>query len=183
MAKEVKIVTVGDGAVGKTSVLITYSTDKFPTKYVPTVFDNFSTDVMVEAKKVIMELWDTAGQEDYDRLRPVCYQNCDAFIVCYSIVDPISLEHVQTKWIPEINKFAPDVPFVLVGTKMDLREEADECVDLATAQKMATDLGAACEVIECSAKTQNALKHVMIEAARIACTQRKTTNKRACTLL
>ena len=182
MPNKVKIVTVGDGAVGKTSILMTYSTDVFPTKYVPTVFDNFSTDVMLEDRNITMDLWDTAGQEEYDRLRPICYQNCHSFIVCYSIIDPVSLQHVESKWIPEIRKFCPGIPFVLVGTKSDLREDAQSPVDPAIAKKMGTDLGAS-DFLECSARTQAGLKNVMMCAAKIACAARKKKKRTVCVML
>ncbi|CAG2120866.1 unnamed protein product, partial [Medioppia subpectinata] len=70
-----------------------------------------------------LELWDTAGQEDFDRLRPLSYPDTDVLLLCFSIVSPDSLSNVFEKWVPEVKKFCEDVPIVLVGTKRDLRSD------------------------------------------------------------
>ncbi|EOY20640.1 RHO-related protein from plants 10 isoform 1 [Theobroma cacao] len=137
----IKCVTVGDGAVGKTCMLICYTSNKFPTDYIPTVFDNFSANVVVEGTTVNLGLWDTAGinstssfilhflktvlkgvsfyrQEDYNRLRPLSYRGADVFVLAFSLVSRASYENVLKKWIPELQHYAPGVPVVLVGTKL-----------------------------------------------------------------
>ena len=119
----VKLVTEGDCGVGKTSLLITYETKNFPLEYCPTVFDNNSVYVTFNEHAVDLDLWDTAGEEEYEKLRPITFSKVDVFIICYSITSTESLESVEKKWIPEINLFSPNTPFIIVGTKSDLRDE------------------------------------------------------------
>jgi Ras-related C3 botulinum toxin substrate 1 len=162
-----KCVTIGDGAVGKTSLLISFSSNSFPEDYVPTVFDNYNANVMWKEKTITMGLWDTAGQEDYDRLRPLSYPDTDVFLVCYSVVNPSSYNNVKTKWVPEIRHHCPNAPIVLFATKLDLREdeqilkrlkERDQSpITSEMGKKLQQEVGAV-GFGECSALTQKGLK-------------------------
>ncbi|XP_045402998.1 rho-related GTP-binding protein RhoC-like [Lemur catta] len=118
-----KLVIVGDGAFGKMCLLIVFSKDQFPEVYSPTVFKNYIADIKVDSKQVELALWDTAGQEDYDRLRPLSYPDTDVIFMCFSTVSPDSLENIPEKWTPEVKHFCPNMPIILVGNKKDLRQD------------------------------------------------------------
>ncbi|KAL9648570.1 hypothetical protein ABK040_012229 [Willaertia magna] len=122
----IKMVCIGDGACGKTCLMIVLSGDAENIKkmeYIPTVFDNYNMDVRFnEDTAFLVGLWDTAGPEDYDRLRPLSYPGTDLFLLCFSIGSITSFDNVTNKWIPEVRHHCPDVPVLLCGTKVDLRE-------------------------------------------------------------
>jgi len=159
----IKCVVVGDGAVGKTCLLISYTTNKFPSEYVPTVFDNYAVTVMIGGEPYTLGLFDTAGQEDYDRLRPLSYPQTDVFLVCFIVVNPSSYENVKEKWVPEILHHCQKTPFLLVGTQVDLREDTNTLDKLGKnklkpispeqGEKLAKELKAV-KYVECSALTQ-----------------------------
>ena len=117
-------------------------------------------------------LFDTAGQEDYDRLRPLSYPQTDVFLVCFSVMSRPSFENVSEKWFPEIHHHCPGVPCLIVGTQTDLRDDPaamkklakqmNTQVDKEEGERLAKRLGAV-KYVECSALTQYKLKDVFDE--------------------
>uniref|UniRef100_G1LTK5 Rho-related GTP-binding protein RhoG n=1 Tax=Ailuropoda melanoleuca TaxID=9646 RepID=G1LTK5_AILME len=159
----------------------------------PHRFDNYSANVMVDSKPVNLGLWDTAGQEDYDRLRPLSYPQTDVFLICFSLVSPASYENVRAKWFPEVRHHCPSTPIILVGTKLDLRDDKDT-IERLKEKKLAPitypqGLALAKEIdsvkyLECSALTQRGLKTVFDEAIRaVLCPQPTRPQKRPCSIL
>jgi len=194
--RAVKAVINGDGAVGKTTLLITYTSNQFTTEYIPTVFDNYSANVLVDGAAINLGLWDTGGREDYDRLRPLSYPQTDVFLICFSLVSPGSFENVRAKWFPEVNHHCPDAPFIIVGTKSDLVHDGDTIEKLSSRKQaavrpeqgwaLAKELGAA-GYMECSSLRGEGLKDLFDEATRVATAPPKAAGKAKrvsrCTLL
>ncbi|KAI1708215.1 ras family domain-containing protein [Ditylenchus destructor] len=168
--KRIKLVVVGNSYVGKTSMLFAYTEQKFLDNYQTTIFDNYAVTVNMEQRKYTVNLFDTAGQEDYAHLRVLSYPQTDVFLLCFSLVDPASLEACQSVWMPEIRKYTGErTPVVLVGTKEDLVESSpiDNRVDVKTAQRAASEMG--CDkFLTCSSLTLRRLKTVFDEAILMA---------------
>ncbi|KAK2525168.1 hypothetical protein Q9233_008879 [Columba guinea] len=94
---EVKAVVVGDGGCGKTSLLVAFARGDFPKVYVPTVFEKYTASLQVGGKPVKIHLWDTAGQEDYDRLRPLSYSDTNVVLICFDVTSPNTFDNILTK--------------------------------------------------------------------------------------
>ncbi|EFC43292.1 rho family small GTPase [Naegleria gruberi] len=165
---KVKVVAVGDGAVGKTCLLMVYVNNEFPEEYIPTVFENYDTNVKHKGNNITLSVWDTAGQEDYDELRHLSFTFCNCFLVCFAVTNKTSFNNISTKWIPEIKNFSAKTPFILVGTKGDMRGKNSDAdvVSYAEAEKLAKDIGAVC-YIESSARTRKGVDEVFQKAIDI----------------
>lgn len=187
-----KLVIVGDGACGKTCLLIVFSKGTFPEVYVPTVFENYVADVEVDGKRVELALWDTAGQEDYDRLRPLSYPDSHVILICFAVDNPDSLDNVQEKWISEVLHFCAGLPILLIGCKKDLRNDPKTIEELKKQQQapvtyeegvaVAQKIGAY-KYLECSARSGEGVKEVFDHATRAALTVRIKKRSSKCLLL
>ncbi|KAI5815546.1 small GTPase superfamily [Pyronema omphalodes] len=190
-----KIVLLGDGACGKTSLLNVFTRGYFPQVYEPTVFENYVHDVYVDNTHIELSLWDTAGQEEFDRLRSLSYSDTHTIMLCFSVDSRDSLENVESKWVGEIADNCQGVKLVLVALKCDLREAGDDRQransgqtpkfigyneGLTVAQRIK-----ALRYLECSAKMNRGVNEAFTEAARVALGAGTTGKKRkkGCVLL
>ncbi|KAK7494842.1 hypothetical protein BaRGS_00013969 [Batillaria attramentaria] len=207
--KRRKVVVVGDGECGKTCLLQRFCRDTYDTQgYLPTVFDTDVTDVVVDNTTVELVLVDTAGQEDYDRLRPYSYPDTDAVIICFSVDNPDSLDNVLLNWMPEVRYFCGKVPILLAGNKADLRLHGDLApqasvsstdsdasrvsaslikqgpVKASTARNVASRMGAL-GYWETSAMLDQGVTELFQAATRAALSSRthKTSRRRSCSFL
>ncbi|PBP24428.1 rho3 protein [Diplocarpon rosae] len=208
-----KLVLLGDGACGKTSLLNVFTRGYFPTVYEPTVFENYvhgntltppfqllsahgrsgapanKPDIFVDNVHIELSLWDTAGQEEFDRLRSLSYDDTHAIMLCFSVDSKDSLENVESKWVGEIAENCAGVKLVLVALKCDLREQTADDEDPAAAPAAAEGTGSprekrdmidynqglevarrinALRYLECSAMRNRGVNEAFTEAARVA---------------
>lgn len=185
-----KVVIVGDGFCGKTSLLGRFCHHEFGEDYVPTVFDNEVASVFIDGREICLSLWDTAGQEAYDKLRPLSYTDADVVIVTYSVADRDTMTNVIEKWAIEIRQFLPRVPILLVGTKLDLRPPFPQSRDLRfvgkdEGQRLAGYIGAD-DFVECSALAGIGVSQVFHKAATLSLRERlkkpSINEKRQCNI-
>eukprot|EP00092_Neocalanus_flemingeri_P083776 GFUD01105165.1.p1 GENE.GFUD01105165.1~~GFUD01105165.1.p1 ORF type:complete len:189 (-),score=46.47 GFUD01105165.1:44-610(-) len=160
-----KIVIIGDGACGKTSLMTVYKDGVFPEKYIPTIFENTTKSVEFDGKMMELRLWDTAGQEAYTKLRPLAYKDTHVVLMAFSIVNRDSFENIENAWYPEYQQHLKDAQIILVGTKHDLKEDEGQVVTLEEGEKKAKEISAFC-YRECSAKTGFGVKEVFEEAIK-----------------
>ena len=159
-----KLITIGDGACGKTSILSVYKNNEFPRAHIPTVLDNFSLfEHCSNGERIEISIWDTAGQEDYERIRELTYPGTDVVLLIYSIDLPSSLENVELLWARELKRKIPETPIILVGNKTDLRENerynGRRLVRREEGEEMARKIGAKC-FLECSALANAGLDEI-----------------------
>ncbi|XP_063050683.1 cdc42 homolog [Engraulis encrasicolus] len=175
----VKCVAVGDTSAKKNVLLIAYTTQRYP-EYT-TIFDNYAVTVMINGEPYTLGLFDTGSSSDYDRLRPLSYPQTDVFLLCFAVDSPESFQNISEKWAPEVKHFCPGVPFILVATKADLRDDVyvrqrlkkknQEPVTTEDGKAMAERIGAYA-YMECSAKTSRGVKTVF-DTAILAALERQ----------
>ncbi|KAJ5067573.1 gtp-binding protein rho4 [Anaeramoeba ignava] len=170
-----KLVVIGDGAVGKTALCMTFASNEFPEEHIPTVFEQHVRDIDFENKTYELEIFDTAGQEDLGRIRSLSYNGANALIVCYSVDLMSSFHDVKENWIKEGRHYCPKAPIILVALKSDLRKD-QEAIDKLTkanqsfvtieqGKKLSEEIQAY-SFHECSAKLKENIDDVFIDALK-----------------
>ncbi|XP_075947120.1 rho-related GTP-binding protein RhoH [Anarhichas minor] len=166
----VKCVLVGDSAVGKTALLVRFTSETFPETYKPTVFENTGVEVYMDGVQISLGLWDTAGNDNFRQIRPRSYQQADVVLVCYSVANPNSLASIQHKWIAEVRENLPKVPVLVVATQTDLRETGahrGSCISAAEGRRLAHEVRAK-GYLECSSLGNRGVQQVFEYAVRTA---------------
>jgi len=167
-----KIVVVGSGTAGKTSFIHRLVHDTFQQNYKATVFDNIThhftpTSGTYADQTFELEIWDTSGQDSYDRLRPLAYEKVDVSLICFNVADKLGFSLVEEKWLPEIRHHCVNSKLVLVGLKNDLRKELPSIlVNVNAAKVLARKYS--CLYLECSAMLGENVNEVMERALELS---------------
>ena len=185
MTQKIKLLTVGDKSVGKRALLFAYIKNEPIADYVPTVIDNYVCKIKFEDKNINLQLWNIAGQEDLElqNVRVPSYVNTDIFLLCFSIVDPVTLQNIQNEWVDELKEYVRDPFYILVGTKSDLRNDESIINDLALKNEqpisyehgeyIAKKIGAAA-YLECSSKSIESVNAVINQSLKLLFEPKKT---------
>ncbi|KAI7869719.1 small GTPase superfamily [Spinellus fusiger] len=183
-----KLVVCGDGACGKTSLLNVFTRGYFPQVYEPTVFENYVQEMVIDGQDVELSLWDTAGQEEFDRLRTLSYVDTHVLMLCFSVDSRDSLSNIPSRWLEEVTEHCPNAKIVLVALKCDLREEAalnkPDNVQYEEGLEAARNINAV-RYLECSAKYNRGVLECFEQAARVAISVKggyQESSRGACTI-
>ena len=176
---------VGEGWCGKSCLLTVFTKGEFPDCYAPQ-FEKCVPKIEVDSRQVELELLDYGN---YDHICKMSYVCSDAILICFSVDEPSSLKNIPLSYIPEIKKYGPNIPIVLVGNKKDLRNDDRSKEELANTKgkpvkakhgwSMAKKINAFA-YLECSAKTKEGVREVFETATRAALQEKKKIKKSKC---
>lgn len=119
------IVTLGLLSTGKTCLLLSHAEGQCPGEYVPSIVDVFDMRSVVDGVHVLLQFYEVQGGDDYARLRPNIYALASVFICIFSVEYQASYEALENEFFTELQQHAPNIPIILVATKIDLRESAE----------------------------------------------------------
>lgn len=184
MPSPIKCMVIGNSDAGKTTLIRTYIDKKFFLCPTPTSYHEYkSKATATDGSKLRLKICDTSGLEMFDSTTRVNYDDTDVFVICFSVTNPGYFGYIRHRWLPYIREYYPKVPLILVGTKVDLREDADykdlwSFTPLTANQgrRLAFEIGAV-EYLECSAVTRFGVSVVFDIAATCGQHFRKFTKK------
>jgi len=160
---QVKLVLLGESAVGKSSIVLRFVNNEYQDNKEPTIGAAFLTQrCKLDDRIIKFEIWDTAGQERFHSLAPMYYRNAQAAVIVYDITKPASLEKAKT-WVKELQRQAnPNIVIALVGNKIDLASNRSVPYEEAEAYANENEL----LFFEASAKTGTNIIEVFTELAK-----------------
>ncbi|XP_055506716.1 ras-related protein Rab-21 [Leucoraja erinacea] len=158
-----KVVLLGEGCVGKTSLVLRYCENKFNDKHITTLQASFLTKKLnIGGKRVNIAIWDTAGQERFHALGPIYYRDSNGAILVYDITDEDSFQKVKS-WVKELRKMlGNDISLCIVGNKLDL--EKDRHVAVEEAEMYAESVGA--KHFHTSAKLNKGIEELFLDLCK-----------------
>ncbi len=160
-----KVIAVGDGAVGKTSITLRFSTGTFRDSYIMTIGVDFAVKTIdvgttEGAKKIKLQIWDTGGQERFSYVRPLYYKGAMGGLVVFDVTQVESFQNIP-KWFEEVKKNRGNIPLILVGNKVDL---PDRKINGEQAKEIAKKNGV--QYLETSAKTGESIERIFLELSK-----------------
>ncbi|XP_034268204.1 rho-related GTP-binding protein Rho6 [Pantherophis guttatus] len=173
-----KLVLVGDVHCGKTAMLQVLAKDCYPETYVPTVFENYTACLETEEQRVELSLWDTSGSPYYDNVRPLCYSDSDAVLLCFDVSRPETMDSAMKKWKTEILDYCHNTRVLLIGCKIDLRTDFSTLMELSHQKQAPVSYEQGCSVakqlgaesyLECSAFTSEKSVHSIFRTVASLC--------------
>lgn len=158
-----KVVLLGEGCVGKTSVVLRYVEDKFNEKHITTLQASFlNKKLNIAGKRVNLSIWDTAGQERFHALGPIYYRMSNGAILVYDITDEDSFQKVKN-WVKELKKMlGSDICLIIAGNKIDL--EKQRTVPIEAAEEYARSVGA--KHFNTSAKLNRGIEEMFLDLSQ-----------------
>mmetsp|Transcript_10090 Transcript_10090/g.11797 ORF Transcript_10090/g.11797 Transcript_10090/m.11797 type:complete len:208 (-) Transcript_10090:944-1567(-) len=166
-----KVVLLGEGRVGKTSLVLRYCQNTFCDTQPATIQASYLTKrLTVDSKVINLAIWDTAGQERFDALGPIYYRDADAALLVFDITDVDSFKRVK-KWVRELKQMAgKEIVIVIAGNKVD--RERDRQVPLAESEDYAKSIGAT--LLGTSAKVNKGVEQAFLHISRTILSKRST---------